>query len=134
VPNEKSLAATLADIRDELKTFVQTRAEIFKTETVEKMRVWKRSAVLLALAAVFLLTFWSSFVFSLVALLHSLLISGSYEWFWGGLIVSGVFLLLAGLTGQAGYKRLKSCRPAPSRTLHVLRRDRAWIKEETRPV
>jgi len=97
VPVDKSLAATLAEIKEELKTFIQTRAEIFKTETAEKMRVWKRSVGLLALAAVFLLTFWSTFVFSLVALLHSLLISANYEWFWGGLIVSGVFLLLAGL-------------------------------------
>lgn len=133
MPTEKPMAATLNDIKEELKTFVQTRAEIFKTETAEKMRVWKRCAVLLALAAVFLLTFWSTFVFSLVALLHSLLVSGNYEWFWGGLIVSGVFLLLAGLAGQAGYKKLKSCRPAPSRTLHVLGQDRAWIKDQMRP-
>jgi len=133
VPVDKSLAATLAEIKEELKTFIQTRAEIFKTETAEKMRVWKRSVGLLALAAVFLLTFWSTFVFSLVALLHSLLISANYEWFWGGLIVSGVFLLLAGLTGQIGYKQLKSCRPVPSRTLRVLGQDRDWIKDEARP-
>jgi hypothetical protein len=133
VPAERSLAATLADIKEELKTFVQTRAEIFKTEAAEKISVWKRSLSLLALAAVFLLTFWSTLVFSMVALLRSLLISGSYEWFWGGLIVSGVFLLLAGLAGQAGYKHLKSCRPAPSRTLRVLEQDRAWIKDQARP-
>lgn len=133
MPAEKSLAATLTEIKQELKTFVQTRAEIFKTETAEKMRVWKRALVLLALAVVFLLTFWSTLVFALVALLHSLLISGSYEWFWGSLIVSGVFLLLAGLTGQAGYKRLRSCHPAPSRTLRVLEQDRAWMKDEARP-
>lgn len=130
---EKTLAAALADIKEELKTFVQTRAEIFRTETAEKISVWKRSAGLLALAAVFLITFWSTLVFSLVALLHSLLISGGYEWFWGGLIISGIFLLLAGLFGQAGYKKLKACRPAPSRTLRVLGQDRVWIKDEARP-
>jgi hypothetical protein len=132
VPVEKSLAATLVDIKEELKTFVQTRAEMFKAETAEKINIWKRSLGMLALAALFLLSFWSTLVFSLVALLHSLLISSSYEWFWGGLIVSGVFLLLAGLTGQAGYKQLKSCRPTPSRTLHILGQDRAWIKDESR--
>ena len=133
MPAEKSLAATLAEIKEELKTFVQTRTEIFKTEAAEKIAVWKRSLALLALAAVFLITFWSTLVFSLVALLRSLLTSGHYEWFWGGLIVSGVFLLLAGLAGQIGYKRLKSCPPAPSRTLRVLRQDRAWIKDQARP-
>src|SRR5262249_189078 len=76
---------------------------------------------------------WSALVFSLVALVHSLLSSSGYEWLWGGLIVSGVFLLLGGLFGQAGYKRLKSCRPAPSRTLRVLGQDRVWIKDEARP-
>lgn len=133
MPAEKSLAATVAEIKEELKTFVQTRAQIFKAETAEKMRVWKRSLGLLAAAAVFLLTFWSTFVFSLVALLHSWLVSGDYEWFWSGLILSGVSLLLAGLTGQAGYKQLKSCRPAPVRTLRVLEEDRAWVKNQVRP-
>jgi len=126
------VAATLAEIKEELKTFVQTRAEIFKTETAEKINVWKRALVLLVLAAVSLLTFWSTLVFSLVALVRSLLISGRYEWLWGGLIVSGFFLLLAGLFGQAGYAKLKSCRPAPSRTLRILGQDRSWIKDETR--
>ena len=132
MPPEKSVAATLAEIKEELKTFVQTRAEIFKTETAEKINVWKRALVLLVLAAVSLLTFWSTLVFSLVALVRSLLISGRYEWLWGGLIVSGFFLLLAGLFGQAGYAKLKSCRPAPSRTLRILGQDRSWIKDETR--
>jgi uncharacterized membrane protein YqjE len=133
VPVEKSVAATLTEIKEELKTFVQTRAEIFRTETAEKISVWKRSLVLLVLAAVFLITFWFTLVFSLVALAHSLLISGGYEWLWGGLIVSAVFLLLGGVFGQAGYKRLKSRRPAPSRTLRVLGQDRVWIKDEARP-
>jgi uncharacterized membrane protein YqjE len=133
VPVEKSVAATLADIKEELKTFVQTRAQIFRTETAEKIGVWKRSLVLLVLAAVFLVTFWGALVFSLVALVHSLLSSSGYEWLWGGLIVSGVFLLLGGLFGQAGYKRLKSCPPSPSRTLRVLGQDRVWIKDEARP-
>jgi uncharacterized membrane protein YqjE len=133
VPVEKSVAATLADIKEELKTFVQTRAQIFRTETAEKIAVWKRSLVFLVLAAVFLVTFWGALVFSLVALVHSLFSSRGYEWLWGGLIVSGVFLLLGGLFGQAGYKRLKSCRPSPSRTLRVLGQDRVWIKDEARP-
>jgi uncharacterized membrane protein YqjE len=133
VPVEKSVAATLADIKEELKTFFQTRAQIFRTETAEKIGVWKRSLVLLVLAAVFLVTFWGALVFSLVALVHSLFSSSGYEWLWGGLIVSGVFLVLGGLLGQAGYKRLKSCRPAPSRTLRVLGQDRVWIKDEARP-
>jgi uncharacterized membrane protein YqjE len=127
------VAETLADIKEELKSFVQTRAEIFRAETAEKIGVWKRSLVLLVLAAVFLVTFWGTLVFSLVALVHSLFSSSGYEWLWGGLIVSAVFLLLGGLFGQAGYKRLKSCRPAPSRTLRVLGQDRVWIKDEARP-
>jgi uncharacterized membrane protein YqjE len=127
------VAETLADIKEELKSFVQTRAEIFRAETAEKIGVWKRSLVLLVLAAIFLVTFWGTLVFSLVALVHSLFSSSGYEWLWGGLIVSAVFLLLGGFFGQAGYKRLKSCRPAPSRTLRVLGQDRVWIKDEARP-
>jgi hypothetical protein len=96
------------------------------------MRTWKRSAVLLVLAVLFLLTCWSTFVFSLVALLRAALASSSYEWFWGSLIVSGAFLLLAGLTGQAGYKKLKSSSAMPTRTLRVLKQDQAWVQNEVR--
>jgi hypothetical protein len=133
VAAERSLASELAGIKDELKTFFQTRAQILQAEAREKVRTWKSSLVLLALAAVFLLTGWFTFVFAVVALLHTWIVSGSYAWFWGGLIVSIVLLVTGAVCGQAGYKGIKASGMKPTRTLRILKQDQEWIQKQARP-
>ena len=129
MPAEKSLAAVLTEVKEELKNFVQTRAQLLKTETVEKWEVWKRSLIFLSVAAVLLLTCWFTFAFSLVALLHGFLASGSYAWFWGGLIASALFGGVGFALGASGYRRMKSSGLAPARTLRVLQQDRDWAQK-----
>jgi uncharacterized membrane protein YqjE len=133
VPAEKSLASELAEIRDDLKLFVQTRVQLFRMELKEKARAWKGSLVLLAVAAVFLLSSWLSFVFALVALVRALIASTGYGWFAGGLIVAGFFLLVGGICGMAGYQGIKASGVKPARTLRVLRQDQQWIQKQARP-
>lgn len=130
---ERSLASELAGIKDELKTFFQTRAQILQAEAREKVRRWKSSIVLLALAAVFLLTGWFTFVFAVVALLHTWIASGTYAWFWGGLIVSVILLVAGAVCGQVGYKRIKASGMKPTRTLRILKQDQEWIQKQARP-
>ncbi|HEY6306553.1 MAG TPA: phage holin family protein [Candidatus Angelobacter sp.] len=130
---ERSLASEVADIKEDLKTFFQTRAQLLRAETKEKLRAWKRSLVLLALAALFLVTCWITFVFSLVALLHTWIVSGSYGWFWGGLIISVVLGVSGAVCGQAGFRGIKASGIAPKRTLRVLRQDQQWIQKQARP-
>jgi hypothetical protein len=133
VAAERSLASELAGIKDELKTFFQTRVLILQAEAREKVRTWKSSIVLLALAAVFLLTGWFTFVFAVVALLHTWIVSGSYAWFWGGLIVSIVLLVAGSVCAQAGYKGIKASGMKPTRTLRILKQDQEWIQKQARP-
>jgi Putative Actinobacterial Holin-X, holin superfamily III len=133
VAAERSLASEVADIKEDLKTFFQTRAQLLHAETREKLRAWKRSLILLALAAVFLVTCWITFVFSLVALLHTWIASGSYGWFWGALIISVVLLASGAVCGKAGYRGIKASGVAPKRTLRVLRQDQQWIQKQARP-
>jgi hypothetical protein len=129
MPAERSLAEVFTEIKDELKSFVQTRVELLKTETTEKWDVWKRSLILFAVAAVLLLTCWFTLAFALVALFHALLVSGSYAWFWGG-VIAGVLFLVAGLAaGSSGYRRMKSSGLTPARTLRVLQQDRDWAQK-----
>ncbi len=130
---DRSFAASVADIKEDLKTFVQTRAQLFQAEAKEKMRAWRRSLVLLGLAVIFLLTGWITLVFSVVALLHTWIASGSYAWFWGGLIVSVVFLVSGAVCGKAGYQGIKASGLKPTRTLRVLRQDQEWIQKQARP-
>jgi energy-coupling factor transporter transmembrane protein EcfT len=132
VSTEGSLAEALSGIKQELKEFVQTRAQIFRVETQEKLRSWKKPAAMLALAAVFLLSAWFACVFAFVALLHGFIVAGSYSWFWGSLIVGGVFLVAALAVGRAGYRSIKAASLAPQRTLRVLKQDQNWIRDRVR--
>ena len=132
MPADRSFAASVAEIKEDLRTFFQTRAQLLRAETSEKLRAWKRYLVLLALAAVFLLTCWITFVFSLVALLHTWIVSGSYAWFWGGLIVSVILLVSGAVCAKTGYEGIKASSMKPTRTLKVLRQDQQWIQKQTR--
>jgi uncharacterized membrane protein YqjE len=132
MPDDKSLAASLSEMKQEFKDFVQTRVQLLKTETAEKWSVWKRALIWMAVAAVSLITGWFVFVFSLVALVHALLTSVGYGWFWGAIIVSAVFLFLGVVTGATGYGMMKTSGLAPTRTLKVLQQDRAWAQDQMR--
>ena len=129
---EGNLADALSGIKQELKEFVQTRAKILRAETEEKLRSWKKPAIMLALAAVFLLSAWFACVFALVALLHAFIVAGNYAWFWGSLIASGIFLAAALAVGRAGYRGIKASSLAPQRTLRVLKQDQNWIRDRVR--
>ena len=129
---EGSLADALSGIKQELKEFVQTRAKILRAETQEKLRSWKKPVIMLALAAVFLLSAWFACVFALVALLHAFIVAGSYGWFWGSLIASGIFLVVALAVGRTGYRGIKASSLAPQRTLRVLKQDQNWIRDRVR--
>jgi Putative Actinobacterial Holin-X, holin superfamily III len=133
VPAERSLASALLEIRDDLKMFAQTRAQLLRAEISEKMRTWKSSMVFLTLAAIFLLTGWFTSVFAVIALLNSWIVSGRYGWFLGGLIVSAILLVSGALCGRAGYRAIKASGVKPTRTLRVLKQDQEWIQRGTRP-
>jgi hypothetical protein len=132
VSAEGNLADVLSGIKEELKEFVQTRAQIFRAETQEKLRSWKKPVIMLALAAVLLLSAWFGCVFAFVALLHAFIVAGNYAWFWGSLIASGVFLVVALALGRAGYRAIKASSLAPQRTLRVLKQDQNWIRDRVR--
>jgi Putative Actinobacterial Holin-X, holin superfamily III len=132
VPAERSLASVLMEIRDDLKVFMQTRAQLLRAEIGEKMRIWKSSAMFLGLAGIFLLTGWFTSVFALIALLNSWIVSGRYGWFFGGVIMSAVLLGLGALFGLAGYRGIKASGVKPTRTLRVLKQDQEWIQKQTK--
>ena len=129
---EGNLADVLSGIKEELKEFVQTRAQIFRAETQEKLRSWKKPVIMLALAAVLLLSAWFGCVFAFVALLHAFIVAGNYAWFWGSLIASGIFLAAALVVGRTGYRGIKASSLSPQRTLRVLKQDQNWIRDRVR--
>lgn len=129
---EKSIASIIAETKEELKVFVQTRAYLFRAETKEKIKVWKMSAILLGSGAVLLVTAWFSLVFAIIAALHSWLGSGDFSWCFGGLIIGGLFFICGAAVAMAGYSDIRKAGVAPTRTLRILKQDQEWIKNQAR--
>jgi hypothetical protein len=131
--SEKSLTRVLQEIKDELRDFATTRYEMLVAEIKGKLKAWKTSLPMLAVAAVLGLGGFLTITFGLVALAANL-IGTSYAWVWGALIVAVAYFILAGIFGLLGYSEIKAEGMKPSRTLEVLRQDQQWIKDETRTV
>jgi hypothetical protein len=131
---EKSLAAILAETKEELKQFIATRVEIFKAEMNERTITLKRVIPLILGGAMVLFAGWLTLTFALVALLHTMFISSVYSWFWAGLIVAAVYMLSGGILGWLGYKGLTTTGLKPTRTLEVLKQDQIWIQNEARTI
>ena len=129
---EKSIAAILAETKDELKQFVTTRVNILKAEMDEKISRIKSVIPLAVVAALFLVSAWMVFTFALVALLQALFLPSTYAWLWASLIVMAVYLVVGGLCGWLAYSEIKATKLTPDRTLKVLQQDQVWIQNEAR--
>jgi uncharacterized membrane protein YqjE len=132
VHTEKSLGTILAETKDEIKQFVTTRVNILKAEIDEKISRLKAVIPLAVVAALFLLSGWMVFTFALIALLRTLFMPSAYAWLWASLIVTGVYLVVGGVTGWLAYAEIKATSLTPTRTLKVLQQDQVWIQNEAR--
>jgi len=132
VYNEKSIGAVLAETKEELKDFVQTRLAILKAEVSEKVKSWKAVIPMAVIAGLLLLTAWATITFTLVAVLAALFQPNPFAWFFGGAIISLVYLVIGAAIGASAIKRIKAVQMTPKRTLEVLKQDQLWIQKETK--
>jgi uncharacterized membrane protein YqjE len=132
VANGRTLAELVAEMKEEIKEFAQTRIRLFKAESQEKLALLKVAGVLAAVAVVFLASAYLLFTVGLVALIAAFLAGNPYRWVFG---FFGVALLWAVVGGIAAYfaKRefaLKGI--VPRRTIEVLKADKIWIQHEAK--
>lgn len=130
--HEKSLGVVLAETKEEMKEFIETRLQILRAEFTEKMRTWKYSLPLLLLAAGLLLIGGIVLTFSFVALIRAFFLPSPYAWLWAGLIVTAIYLIAGLVVGWFAYSELLSVGVAPKRTMQVLKQDQVWIQNEAR--
>lgn len=129
---EKSLGAVLTETKAEIKEFIATRMQLFRSEVAEKLRTWKYSVPLMLLAAVILLAGCMTLTFALVAVIHVWFLPSPYSWFFAALIVTAIYLIVGGGVGWFTYTELVAAGVAPKRTLQVLKQDQVWLQNETR--
>ncbi|HEX2329204.1 MAG TPA: phage holin family protein [Candidatus Angelobacter sp.] len=132
VHNEKSVGTVLSETKEELKEFLQTRIAMLKAEIREKISTFKYAIPMLLGAAVLVVAAWIVLTFAFVALVAAWLPQSPFNWFWAGLIVAGIYFVIAVGIGWFAYAEINSVGVAPNRTLEVLKQDQVWIQNEAR--
>lgn len=115
----------------DLKSFIETRYEMLRTELTASFTRLRSAAVLIAAAAVIAVP---SLI--LLGICVSLVIGLAFGAFqnqvgliWGFLITGAGGLCLAAIVGMVGKSRLKAGDLAPKRTLRVLKNDRETFRQ-----
>ena len=126
----KNLAAIIAELKDEIKDFVQTRLELFKSEVRETLDTWKTAVPLAAAAVVLLATAYLLLTIAVVAVFAVAFWSNPYHWFFAFLIVGVVWSLGGGILGWMALREFQSKGLFPKKTIEVLKADKIWIQSE----
>ncbi|MCU1286365.1 MAG: hypothetical protein JWO13_2715 [Acidobacteriales bacterium] len=129
--NEKTLTQVLQEIKNDLSAFATTRYEMLMAEVKEKVHMFKVSLPMLGAAALMGLGAFFALTYAIVAVIAESMDS-KYAWFFGALIVTVVYGIVAGILGYLGYRELTAESLAPNRTMEVLKQDQRWIKDEAR--
>lgn len=116
---KRSLLTLLTDIPTLVRELVQGEIELFKSEMIAKLKALGIGAGILAGAMVVLLFFVG------VLLTAAILALGHVMPDWlAALVVAFVLLVVAGILGLIGYRKLKKgIPPVPTETIHGLKKD-----------
>jgi uncharacterized membrane protein YqjE len=126
----RGLAAIVAEIKDEIKDFVQTRVEMFKSEMRETLNAWKTAVPLAAIAVLFLATAYLMITLAVVGLVAVAFWDNPYRWFLAFLIVGLLWSIGGGILGWLALREFQSKGLFPRKTIEVLKADKIWIQSE----
>jgi len=123
----EDVKSSVKELGCDLKEFFVTRGQILAAEMKEKITAWKMIATLAAIAlacgamALVVLTGALVYVIAMgIGVGYALLAVG----------LGYLFAML--LAGGLAYREIRQEGIAPKHTLHVLKQDQAWLKNESR--
>jgi uncharacterized membrane protein YqjE len=127
----RSVAEILANVKDELKDFLNTRIQMLRAEMSEKGKAIASSIPAIVIGAVMLFASFFLFTGLLVTVIAQAIHNN-----WNYPIAFAIVFVLYALIGAAfaayGVRTLKSAGVAPERTLRVLKQDQVWLQTEAR--
>lgn len=129
---QRSLATVIADLKEEFKEFVNTRARIIKAEIHETVGAAKRASIFSGLALFFVFIGSLLLTLALVAALHVAFLGNPYAWCFALIIVGCLWFILGGVAAFLAYNTIRG--RFPKRTVEVLKADGIWIQSEMRGI
>jgi hypothetical protein len=128
----RTVAAMLADMREELRDFVETRFAMLKTELREKLKMLKIAAPLAVIGILLLGTAYCLFTGALVGLVVGFLHDNPYRWCFAFLAIAVLWSLLGGIAVYFAMREFELKGLMPNKTLGVLKGDKIWIQSEVK--
>ncbi|HYL16844.1 MAG TPA: phage holin family protein [Terriglobales bacterium] len=128
--NGRRLGEVVAEIKDELKEFLQTRVQMLIAELREAAKNSKSAVIFGGAAALLLGTAWLLLNLALVGLVAVAFWGSPYAWFFAFLIVGMFWAILGDMLGLAAVRKLQGL--APKKTIEVLKQDKVWLQQEAR--
>ncbi len=128
--NNRSLAQVLAETKEEIKGFLQTRIQLLISELREKAQNSKKAALLGGVAALLAITAFLLLTLAAVGLIAVAFWGSPYAFFWGFLIIGVFYAMIAAMLAIAANRQLKGF--APRKTIEVLKEDKIWLQSEAR--
>lgn len=128
--NGRTLAEVLAETRDEIKDFIQTRVQLLISELKEKAENSKKAAILGGIGLVLGITAFLLLTLAVVGLVAVAFWGSPYAFFFAFLIVGVFYAIIAGMLAIAAVRQLKGF--APNKTIEVLKEDKVWLQSEAR--
>ena len=132
VENGKTLAAVVAELKDELKHFVSTRAAMLQAEMKEKASAWKMALPALVIGGLLFATAWLLLTAAFVAIVYVAFAGSAWSLFLAFIIVCIAYAICGAAAIWVARSRLQQVGLAPRRTLRVLKDDQIWISNEAR--
>jgi len=127
----RDLRSIAAELKRELKEFVDTRIAMFKNEFREKVSHWKIAAPLAGLGVVLIATAYLLITLSLVALV-AVFIPNEYRWFIASLAVGILWGLLGAISVYVAKREFDTRGLMPQKTIEILKGDKVWFQQEAR--
>jgi len=130
--NERSIASVAAELKDELKSFIETRLNMLISELRDKVSAWKTALPMLVIGALMLATCWLLLTGALVAAIYVAFAGNPFAAAISLIIVGVAYGLFGGIAFLFALRGVSDTGLAPKRTIRVLREDRVWLTNEVR--
>jgi uncharacterized membrane protein YqjE len=131
---DRSLGEVVAEIQQEIKEFISTRAQMIKSELQESLQATRIALLLAAIAILFLFVGFVMFTLSLAALVEVSFAGHPYGWFYAFVVVALAWVCLGAVIAFFALNEFKGRSRFPKRSVQVLKADKAWLQTQVRGI
>ncbi len=132
IEDTRTLTDVINELKTEVKDFVRTRVQIFRSEMREKIKSWKLALPLLLGAALLLGTAWLVLTGALIAIIAAAFYPSPFAAFFALIIVGVAYALGAAICGAFAVREMKDKGIMPQRSIKVLKDDAVWLQSEAK--